>query len=277
MRIFRRRPVVTDANEIAMHVSKHSGGGRITAIGTVIALVFSAYSLWETSLKQAKLEAYVTGVVTYTRDATDEYLAPAGGFEVFAVPVTIANSGARDAAVLSLQLEAKNPKTGLIGRFDATYIVDAAYFAIRREGERPKAPFSALVIAGRSAWAGTILFYPVTYSNEKALAPAGELQQKIMALRDKHGSLVELEKKLREKNEKMPELDELDAYREKVLVSDGTVDITVKLLSPEPNGWLDRALDAPVPPVALTLQLPGVGENHLTSHVIRLRSAAARS
>jgi hypothetical protein len=277
MRIFRRRPVVTDANEIAMHVAKHSGGGRITAIGTVIALVFSAYSLWETSLKQAKLEAYVTGVVTYTRDATDEYLAPAGGFEVFAVPVTIANSGARDAAVLSLQLEAKNPKTGLIGRFDATYIVDAAYFAIRREGERPKAPFSALVIAGRSAWAGTILFYPVTYSNEKALAPAGELQQKIMALRDKHGSLVELEKKLREKNEKMPELDELDAYREKVLVSDGTVDITVKLLSPEPNGWLDRALGAPVPPVALTLQLPGVGENHLTSHVIRLRSAAARS
>ena len=149
-----------------------------------------------------------------TRDATDEYLAPAGGFEVFAVPVTIANSGARDAAVLSLQLEAKNPKTGLTGRFDATYIVDAAYFAIRREGERPKAPFSALVIAGRSAWAGTILFYPVTYSNEKALAPAGELQQKIMALRDKHGNLVELEKKLREKNEKMPELDELEAYRE---------------------------------------------------------------
>ena len=112
---------------------------------------------------------------------------------------------------------------------------------------------------------------------KKALAPAGELQQKIMALRDKHGNLVELEKKLREKNEKMPELDELEAYREKVLVSDGTVDITVKLLSPEPSGWLDRALDAPVSPVALTLQLPGVGENHLPRHVIRLRSAAARS
>jgi hypothetical protein len=89
----------------------------------------------------------------------------------------------------------------------------------------------------------------VTYSNEKALAPAGELQQKMMALRDKHGSLVELEKKLREKNEKMPELDELDAYREKVLVSDGTVDITVKLLSPVPSGWLDRALNVPVPSV----------------------------
>jgi hypothetical protein len=80
MSIFRRRPIGTDANEIAMHVAKHSGGSRITAIGTVIALVFSAYSLWEASLKQAKLEAYVTGVGTYTRDATDEYLAPGGGF-----------------------------------------------------------------------------------------------------------------------------------------------------------------------------------------------------
>ena len=279
MRLFRRRSVApgASASDMATHVVVHSGGGRLTAIGTVIALVFSAYSLWETSLKQAKLDVYVTGVVTYTRDATDDYLAPAGGFEVFAVPVTIANSWARDAAVLSLQLDAKNPKTGLTARFDATYIVDATYFAIRREGEGPKAPFSALVVAGRSAWTGTILFYPVSYSNEKALAPAGELQQKIMALRDKRGNLGELEKKLREKNEKMPELDELDAYRERVLVPDGTVDITVKLPSPAPSGWLDRALNLPVPPVTLTLELPGVGEHHLTRHVIRLRSAAARS
>ena len=110
MRLFRRRSVApgASASDMATHVVVHSGGGQLTAIGTVIALVFSAYSLWETSLKQAKLDVYVTGVVTYTRDATDDYLAPAGGFEVFAVPVTIANSGARDAAVLSLQLDAKN-------------------------------------------------------------------------------------------------------------------------------------------------------------------------
>ena len=103
MRILGRRPAGTDANEVARHVAKHSWGGRITAIGTIVALVFSAYNLWETSLKQAHLSVYVTGVVTYTRDATDDYLAPAGGFEVFAVPVTIANSGARDAAVVRRQ------------------------------------------------------------------------------------------------------------------------------------------------------------------------------
>jgi hypothetical protein len=38
-------------------------------------------------------------------------MQPAGDFEVFAVPITIANSGARDAAVLSLHLEATPPAT----------------------------------------------------------------------------------------------------------------------------------------------------------------------
>jgi hypothetical protein len=78
---------------------------------------------------------------------------------VLAVPVTIANSGARDATVMSLQIDAKNPETGQTARFDAAYTADAAYFARSRGAERPKTPFSALVIAGRSAWSGTVLFY----------------------------------------------------------------------------------------------------------------------
>ncbi|HWE21585.1 MAG TPA: hypothetical protein VG758_31150 [Hyphomicrobiaceae bacterium] len=55
MRMLRHRPAGTVANETATHVTKHSLGGRITAIGTVVALVFSGFSLWETSLKQADL------------------------------------------------------------------------------------------------------------------------------------------------------------------------------------------------------------------------------
>ena len=111
----------------------------------------------------ADLTVYVTGVVTYGRDGSDDdFIRPARGFEVFAVPITIANGGARDAAVLSLQLDVKNPETGLSGRFDSTYTADASYFAThdnQRTGtRRPKPPFSALVIAGRSAWTGTFLF-----------------------------------------------------------------------------------------------------------------------
>jgi len=154
MRILRRRPAGADANEIAMHAAKSSGGGRITAVGTVVALVFSAYSLWETSLKQADLTPYVTGVVTYERDRTANLsIQPDGGFEVLAVPITIANSGARDGPILALQLDVKNRSTGLAARFEATYAVDGTYFAAKGD-KRPKAPFSALVIAGRSAWTG---------------------------------------------------------------------------------------------------------------------------
>ena len=97
-------------------------------------------------------------------------IQPDGGFEVLAVPITIANSGARDGAVLALQLDVKNLSTGLTARFEATYTVDATYFAAKGD-RRPKTPFSALVIAGRSAWTGTVLFYPVSYSDERALTP----------------------------------------------------------------------------------------------------------
>jgi len=62
---------------------------------------------------------------------------------VFAVPITIANGGARDGAVLALQLDVSNPRTGMTGRFEATYTADAAYFA-NTGVKRPKTPFSAL-------------------------------------------------------------------------------------------------------------------------------------
>ena len=63
MRMLRRRPAPTDGTEVATHVTRHSWGGLITAIGTVVALVFSGFSLWETPLKQADLTPYVTGVL----------------------------------------------------------------------------------------------------------------------------------------------------------------------------------------------------------------------
>jgi hypothetical protein len=266
MRWLRRRALVagTSANDIATHTVVHSEGGRIAAIVSVIALVFSAYSLWETSLKQAELTVYVTGVVTYGRDGSDDdFIRPARGFEVFAVPITIANGGARDAAVLSLQLDVKNPETGLSGRFDSTYTADASYFAThdnQRTGtRRPKTPFSALVIAGRSAWTGTILFYPVNYSNENALTPVVKVQAKADELRAKNGNL-----------------DELKAYNETVLTQNGKIDVSLRLLTPAPSSWLDRALSLPVPSVTLSLEMPDIPERRLAGELVRLRSAAAK-
>ena len=285
MRLFRRRAFARDAsaNDIATHAAVHSGGVQVTAIFSAIALVFSAYSLWETSLKQADLSVYATGVVTYERDlSADEYIQPAGGFEVFAVPITIANAGARDAPVLALQLDVSNPKTGLSARFEATYTADAAYFA-GTGAKRPKTPLSALVIAGRSAWTGIVLFYPVNYSNGKALTPVAKVRNFNEELRKKYATEMEgfsSLSKLREKLPDLPEWAEQEAYYAKVVNRNEKVELTLKLISPAPSGWLDRVFGAPAQPVKLTLDVPDIPEQLLqqkNSDLVRLRSANAGS
>jgi hypothetical protein len=281
MRIFRRPRVGTDATEVAIQAVKASEGGRAAAIISAIALVFSAYSLWETSLKQADLNVYATGVVTYGRDTSDDAsIQPSGGFEVLAVPVTIANGGARDGAVLSLQLDVKNPSTGLTARFDGTYTADAAYFVDTR-GKRPKAPFNALVIAGRSAWTGTVIFYPVNYSNGKSLTPVSQVAAFNDELRKKYAgemggaSSISV---LREKLPNLPEFAELDAYDAKVLNQNGKVEATLRLITPAPSGWLDRVLGTPVQPIMLTLDMPNIpGDRVSRGELVRLRTMAVGS
>lgn len=260
MRILRRRAARTDSNDIAAHAILHSHSW-VTTVVSAVALLFSAFSLWETSLKQADLRVYATGAITYERDLTaDEFLQPTGGFEVFAVPVTISNSGARDAAVVSLQLEVNNPKTGLGARFEATYTAEAAYFA-NTGAKRPKTPFSALVIPGRAAWTGTVLFYPVSYSNGKALTPAARTRALNEALRTKYAgemggaSSISI---LRDKRPDLPEFAELDAYRAKVLNQNDKVEVTLKVVSPAPSGWLDRVLGRSTKPITFTLDMPDI-------------------
>lgn len=277
MRIWRR-PAVVNANEVAIQTAAHSEGGRVTGIISAIALVFSGYSLWETSLKQADLGLYVTGVVSYVRDTTeDEHIQPSGGFEVLAVPITIANSGARDGAVLSLQLDVKNSNTGLTARFEGTYTADAAYF-VATAAKRPKTPLSALVIAGRSSWTGTVLFYPMTYSNGKALTPVHKVAAFNDELRKRYAtemggaSSISV---LRERLPNLPELAELDAYDAKVLNQNDKVEVTLRVVTPVPSGWLDRAFATRVQPTTLTLDMPDIPADRTASgELVRLRTAA---
>jgi hypothetical protein len=290
MRLFRYRLAAPDAsaNDVAAHAAPHSRGIQPTTVISAVALLFSAYNLWETSLKQADLSVYASGVVTYERDiSADEHIQPTGGFEVFAVPITIANSGARDAPVLALQLDVSNPKTGLSARFEATYTVDAAYFA-GTSTKRPKTPLSAPVIAGRSAWMGTVLFYPVSYSNGKALTPVRKVREFNDELRKKYAnesaanssssSAAGVSIRLERLPEDIPERADLDAYRAKVLNQNEKVEVTLKLISPAPRGWLDRLLDAPVRPITFTLDLPDIpGDRVARGELVRLRTVGARS
>jgi hypothetical protein len=115
------------------------------------------------------------------------------------------------------------------------------------------------VVAGRSAWTGTILFYPVSYSNENALTPLVKVQAKADELRAQNANL-----------------EQLNAYNETVITQNANVDVTLKLVAPQPSNWLDRALTAPVPPITLTLAMPDIPDRRLSGELVRLRSAAAR-
>lgn len=227
MQLFRRRQAEADANKMALSAAKPSQGGRLAGVVSAIALLFSAYSLWETSLKQAALTAYVTGAVTYTSDPFgSSEVQEAGGYEVLAVPVTIANSGARATAVLSLQLKGSNATTGKNVRLDAAYMADATYFATPEKAKRPKTPFAAVVVAGRSAWSGVVLFYSDDYKTR--LITPKEL---------------------------------------------GRVELTLQAFTPPPSGWLERAFSRPVPPVAVTLDVPEFSDPFAGVHAFaRLRS-----
>jgi hypothetical protein len=132
------------------------------------------------------------------------------------------------------------------------------------------------VIAGRSAWTGTVLFYPVSYSNGKALTPVDKVADFNNALRKKYaedmGGALSLSV-LREKRPDLPEWAEQEAYEAKVLNRNDTVEATLRLISPAPSGWLDRVLAGPVRPITLTLEMPNVSVRALEADLVRLRSA----
>ena len=62
----------------------------------------------------------------------------------------------------------------------------------------------------------------------------------------------------------------------KVLNQNEEVEVTLKLISPAPSGWLDRALGTPVQPINLSLDMPDIpGDRVARGDLVRLRTAAA--
>lgn len=150
-------------------------GGRnwLASVGSAIALCASGVSLWETVLRQAALEVYVGDNISYTRD-------PYGSYEVLVVPITIANTGAQDGAVVSMRLNVKNTATGQTEVFPAAFTADANYFAgrdnVTERTRRPKAPFAPLSIAGRGRFSSTVLFYMSDYKEQRVVEPRSKIE-----------------------------------------------------------------------------------------------------
>lgn len=170
-----------ETSQTAREVASFGTATILTGIVSLIALAFSGLSLYETVLKQANLHLYVPDTIAYTRD-------PNGSFEVIVLPVTVANSGARDGVVSALKLQVKNEATGRTREFSASFIAAPGYFSTKEDytkgQSRPKSAFAPLSIPGRSAFTGTLLFYPKDFSKERVIPGAGKFSMTLAATMD---------------------------------------------------------------------------------------------
>lgn len=121
-------------------------GNRLATIVSAFAFAFSAVSFYETVLKTPKLAMHVAPVIQYARD---------GETEVFAIPLTISNDGARTGTVLSLDLEAINLASGRTMPFYSAFFGDHP-----QKADTTNRSFAPLSIPGRATFSDTIRFYP---------------------------------------------------------------------------------------------------------------------
>jgi len=149
MAIFKRTAVGTDPNEVA-HDAALGGGGRTAAAVSAVALLFSGFSLWDTSLKSSDLKVYVPPVIQYAAPYQNS------NFEMIAVPVTITNEGARTGTVLSMELEVVDPRKNLTKRF---YAADFGRWTMEKTRAGAYEPFAPISLAGRTSRTENVLFY----------------------------------------------------------------------------------------------------------------------
>jgi len=154
------------------------GGNTIAILASALALAFSGISLYQTVIKQSRLSMFVPDTISYTRD-------PEGSFEVFAVPLTVSNSGARDGIVSSVKLEVRNSASGVRQTLEASYFAGSDYFSAKEDPSnnvrRSKTPFAPLSVAGRGSFTGTVLFYARQYEKESVVSGQGRYELQLTA------------------------------------------------------------------------------------------------
>jgi hypothetical protein len=158
MAMLRGRAVQGGATEVVEATSK-GGEGIITAVASALALVFSAYSLYETALRRSDLHAFVPPVIRYSQPYNSS-------FEVFEVPVTVVNLGARSGTVLSMDLEVENKRTKTTRKFYSSDFGRWTMDNARALSFRPYAPIS---LPGKASSSDSVLFYSQNEEKDKAV------------------------------------------------------------------------------------------------------------
>jgi hypothetical protein len=138
-----------DAMTRGAEATRGGDGGMFTAIASAVALLFSAYSVYETSVRRPELHTFVPPVI--------QYAAPYNSnFEVFGIPVSVANLGARSGTVLSMDLEVTNLRSKEKKLF---YSADIGRWNMESTRALAYQPFAPMTLAGKSTVAQSVLFY----------------------------------------------------------------------------------------------------------------------
>lgn len=126
----------------------HSHGGRFATIISALALLFSGYSFYEAVMRAPELAVYVPPRIAYTDPDR-----PDSPFEVFIIPVTLANDGARAGTILSIDLTVKNVKSGDTKRFYSAQV--------GTWGAQPVKAYAPVSLPGRASNSQSVQFFPV--------------------------------------------------------------------------------------------------------------------
>jgi hypothetical protein len=118
-----------------------------SSITSILALTFSGYSLWESSLKHSDLKVFVAPVIRYASPYQNS------NFEVFAVPLTISNEGARTGTIMSMGLEVSDGK-----RSKRFFSADFGQWSIEKARTGDFRPFVPIPLPGRSSYTEVVMF-----------------------------------------------------------------------------------------------------------------------
>ena len=137
------------AHDDALETARGGGisGNMAATIVSLFALVFSGYSFYESVLRAPELSVFVPPQIAYTDPDR-----PDSPFEVFVVPITLANDGAQTGTVLSVDLKVSNPRTKQSKLF---YAAQAGPW-----GVQPEKAFAPVSLSGKASHSAQLQFFP---------------------------------------------------------------------------------------------------------------------
>lgn len=124
-------------------ISNRSFSAAISAL----ALAFSGYSLWDSSLKAPDIKVFVPPVIQFSAPYNNS------NFEVIEVPVTLLNDGGRTGTVMSMELEATNTKTKHF------YAANFGRWSMEKARSLAFDAFAPIPLPGKASKTETVLFF----------------------------------------------------------------------------------------------------------------------